>query len=42
MHPAMPDYMGRFCTIAWRTAMTILRNRAQSNRFSPPFCVDMW
>jgi hypothetical protein len=31
--PNLPGYTaGRFCRIAWRTAMTIFRNIAQSNR----------
>jgi hypothetical protein len=36
--PDLPGYMGgRFCKIAWRTAMMIFRNIAQSNKTSPPF-----
>ncbi len=30
--PDLPGYMGgRFCKMAWRTAMMIFRNTAQSN-----------
>ena len=35
--PDLPGYMGgRFCIMAWRTAMMIFRNIAQSNKTSPP------
>jgi hypothetical protein len=36
VYPDLPGYAGRFCRIAWRTAMTIFRNTIQSNRLSPP------